>query len=88
MSVEGTEGIAYGAIAAWLLNKLWDHFSGSHKEVLSETKTLTIAMVELRSEIRSLKETIAEIPALRKDINSIGSKVREMQLINKEKERL
>jgi hypothetical protein len=78
--------IAFAAIAVWLIEKVWGIFSGSHKEVLRETKTLTIAMVELKSEIKNLNEKISEIPALRKDINSIGSKVRDLQRVQKEGE--
>lgn len=78
MSIDPSN-IAYGAIAAWLINKLWDSFSGTQKELVTETKALTFAIIELKADLKSLNEKIAEIPALRKDVNSIGAKVRGLQ---------
>lgn len=71
--------IAYGAIAAWLINKVWDTFSGTQKELVTETNKLTTAIIELKCELKNLNEKVAEVPALRKDVNKIGAKVREME---------
>lgn len=78
--------IAYGAIAAFLINKIWDTFSGTQKEVVTATQTLTISIVELKGEIKSLNEKIGEIPGMRKDINSIGSKVRDLQALTQKRQ--
>jgi len=71
--------LAYGAISVWLLNKLWDIGSGSHKKLVESNANLVVALVELKIELKGLKEIISEIPRIRGDVNEAHAKIRELR---------
>jgi hypothetical protein len=82
--------IAYGAIAAWLVNKLWDAMTGNQEENVEVTKAnvaatqaLTIAVVKLETKFEAFTKQVEKIPEIERDLNKLGSKVRDMQLLKK-----
>jgi hypothetical protein len=70
----GVLGIAIGAIAAKLLDR-W--FAGNDAEK-GEVIKLTLAMTELKIEIRHLAEKLTYMPKIQQDLNELHSKVREI----------
>lgn len=70
----GIIGLALGAVAHKLLDR-W--FSGNDQNK-SEVIKLTLAMTELKIEIKHLSEKMTYMPKIQQDLNELHSKVREI----------
>ena len=70
----------------FLLKTLWDMFSDRQKkntdamkELTQAVQQLTISNVELKVEMKQLKELAGEVPYIKQDLNRLGQKVRDME---------
>ena len=70
----------------FLLKTLWDMFSDRQKknteamkELTATAQTLTISIVELKVEVKQLKDLAGEVPYIKQDLNRLGQKVRDME---------
>lgn len=63
------------AILVFSLNYLKDTFNSLSKSV----KQLTVAVVELKVELRNVKEKLDEFPKMKKDIDAFHVKIRDIQ---------
>ena len=70
----GIIGLAIGALSA----KLMDRWFSGHDAEKSEIIKLTLAMTELKIEIKHLSEKITYMPKIQQDLNELHSKVREI----------
>ena len=70
----GVLGLAIGALSS----KLLDHFFSSSKDRQNEVTKLTLAMTELRVEIKHLSEKLHPIPRMQQDLNELHGKVRDL----------
>lgn len=75
-----------GGVAVWIGKMLFDMVVNKYKkhqaaldkntEALTELK---MAITELRVEVKWLREISADIPIVKRDLNSLGDKVRKME---------
>jgi predicted RNase H-like nuclease (RuvC/YqgF family) len=79
-----------GALVMFVIGKVWekiqkssdtiiDDLRESLKESSLEIKELTRQMIKLEGTISRLDEKVSEIPEIKKDLNSIGEKLRKLQ---------
>jgi hypothetical protein len=76
----GVLGLAIGAFSS----KLLDRWFSDAKEQQDEVHKLTLAMTELRVEIKHLSEKLHPIPRMQQDLNELHGKVRELRARQKE----
>lgn len=77
--------VAVGALSAWLLKEIYALYKDNHKDLkvnqndLSDEITLLkIAITELRVEMRMTREGLQDFTRLRKDVDALHAKVREI----------
>lgn len=64
------------ALLAFIVKDFWINRRKDIKENTQAISDNTKAIIELKVELKNIKEKTDEIPELRRDINSIGGKVR------------
>lgn len=63
----------------WLLNKLWDQKMAKGKDQDSQLSQLTIAMVELKVEVKNMSQILSLLPKLVQDSNAAHDKIRSLE---------
>lgn len=71
----GIAGIAIG----YFLTKFADRWFAKKDAVEEETTKLTLAMVELKIEIKHLTEKLSPMPKIQSDLNELHTKVRVLE---------
>lgn len=86
MDKVSTDAILGSGFVLFLLKTLWEMFSDRQKkntdamkELTAAVQQLTISNVELKIEVKSLKELAGEVPYIKQDLNRLGQKVRDME---------
>lgn len=66
-------------VFAWFLNQFWKDKSRRMHEETKVVAELSLAVVELRVEIKHLNEVLQDIPKMRQDINAAFLKIRDLE---------
>lgn len=73
-----SEHIAWAAVGVWALKELYAVFKDDKRKNTDALMQNTLAVVELRVELRYLKALLDEVPKLRKDVDAAHARLRDL----------
>lgn len=74
MNDQITQGAIFFTLAMFILDKVWNIFNSKNKALVENT----LAVTRLTIKMEYLEEKLDEIGEIKRDLDKLGSKVREM----------
>lgn len=74
MNDQITQGAIFFTLSMFILDKVWNIFNSKNKALVENT----LAVTRLTIKMEYLEEKLDEIGEIKRDLDKLGSKVREM----------
>lgn len=75
-----TEALTWGLLGVLIVKEFISLFFSRHRDNVLALQDNTMAIIELKIELRHMKQAIEEVPKLRKDIDAAHEKLRQRSL--------
>jgi hypothetical protein len=72
--------LPWAVLAVWAVKDIYTTFKDDKRRNTDALTTATHAIIELRTEIKNMRELLAEVPKIRRDVDAAHSKLREKSL--------